>query len=112
MLNYSRITSPFHTGVILHHINKYKISLHLSKIHSLTCSQSLLIFPNEYRIAMEYNLIFTLYVRVFIFLFVESVPLKNKAIHQWMSQDKERLYTADDICKAGIRYRFVHLSEH
>lgn len=34
-----------------------------------------------------------------------SVPLKNKAIHQWMSKDPERLYTADDICKAGIRYR-------
>merc|ERR1719283_567111 len=34
-----------------------------------------------------------------------SVPLKNKAIHEWMSKDPERLYTADDICKAGIRYR-------
>lgn len=34
-----------------------------------------------------------------------SVPLKNKAIHQWMMQDPDRLYTADDICKAGIRYR-------
>lgn len=38
----------------------------------------------------------------------ESVPLKNKAIHQWMAKDPERLYTADDIVNAGIRYRQDH----
>lgn len=40
-----------------------------------------------------------------------SVPLKNKAIHAWMSKDPERLYTADDICNAGIRYRSARTNE-
>jgi len=36
---------------------------------------------------------------------LDNHPFKNEAIHQWMAGDRNKLYTADDIVKARLRYR-------